>query len=354
MISSSLDSESDIGRRVAVITEVPPSRLSPGKELRARSIVSFVESAGFVPVLVSTNPSQRVSSKATRLLAALRGRRYVLGELEQIAPTAILVLGLGAPHMLALANRLARNYITIFDTCDSWVLQLRARRASSSVKALPSRLGQFLQRRSRHIRTFSYITARDAQADAELTPRGRLAVIPQQINNPQLRALPAVNSPLTRLVIAADLRSFHNHQFFTEHATKLSRLVREGRIPAIEVYGNPGNFELPQGFVHRGWASTLHTVYEGDTGVIVTNSPGSGVPNKLLEAIESGRPAVVDEQLSYAVGPSVSLLHFWGESRSIADATLAMVQGDAANEVLGSGETWPNLNLSRIVESAND
>src|SRR5690606_26141256 len=113
-------------------------------------------------------------------------------EVFQGAPDidVLVVLGLGAPHMLQVARRVSRTRETVFDACDSWSLQETARR-TAGVSTISLKVGKWLARHPSKIAAYSYISNRDAQADAVDIPT---ITIPP-IVDPALRGLAPVRAP---------------------------------------------------------------------------------------------------------------------------------------------------------------
>lgn len=327
---------------VIVMAEAPLDKQSPGKRLRTESLVAHVATLGFQVHLSSMNGGY---AKTIERLAHSTSIAPQIQEVRRLSPAAVLVAGLGAPHMLANACRLSQYARVIFDTCDSWNLQLEARRSEKGVSTVPSLAGRWLQRQATDVALFTYISARDITHDLPLLDSARARVIPQKMND-SLARLPQVRFPLTRLVIAADLTSFHNQAFFREHSQALSDAVASGALPSIEVYGRAEEPDLPPGFVHRGWADSLASIYGGNTGVIVTNMVGSGVPNKLLEAVSASRPVLAFEGVCYAPFTCRDRVYRWGSEVTIVDAAREMLVGAPLDDRQRSTKEVPWKTLS--------
>lgn len=198
--------------------------------------------------------------------------------------------------MLLMAMIVARWRRTSLDSCDSWLLQLQHRKAVGA-RTLPIRLGLMLMRLPNRLLENSYISRRDAQVD--LFGSVPAIVIPQSAPK-ILSSLPPMSGAPDRIVIAADFESFHNLEgarnvfasmdIFTERHPKI-RVQLFGRIPA--------GFEIPSGIEVRGWVDDIADVYAGNTAVVITNRAGSGVPNKVVEAMAARRPMFIHSSLDY-------------------------------------------------------
>lgn len=231
---------------------------------------------------------------------ALRALRFVPAPLR--APSATVVLGLGAPHMLLLAARLSRSAAVIFDACDSWLLQTRARwregaRVSALVPLAGTVVAAFAGRRLRA----TYISERDAHVDARWL-RSSVSIVPQVVDADVLAlAVNEVRYPLDRVVAPADLRSFHNLRGIEALARASEALSRDGKeIPCeIQVFSSTSGIDSAiSGLRNMGHADALAAIYEGNTGVFIANAPGSGLPNKVLEAVSAKRPVLLTRELA--------------------------------------------------------
>ena len=328
-----------------VLVDRRTENLPPGHRLRVESIVECLREMGYNTSLTSLT---RGTSALARVISSLwrpipRGARMSAGN------RVVVVAGFGAPHMLILANRVAKGQTVIFDTCDSWELQARARSGSAGVSTLPPRVGRWLQPRCRRIALVTYICARDAAVDSRRDDPSRIRVLPQARNR-DLESLPEVSFPLTRLVIAADMRSFHNQAFIRDMGPALGLAVQLGELPPIEVYGHQSTAApLPEGLQFRGWADSLSDVYAGDTGVIVTNAVGSGVPNKYLEAIAARRPVLAQADVEHARGRDQDMVYVWRQPQELIPMLKRMVAGVPSPRMGPEPEMWPEIEARDLV-----
>ncbi|WP_100814403.1 glycosyltransferase [Microbacterium lacus] len=264
---------------------------------------------------------------ASLLTRSLVAAGYSYRKLAPIGPDLVVVAGLGAPHMLFLGTKLARRVDVVFDSCDSWSLQLSARRAAHA-RTLALKAGIALTRRASV--DFSYISTRDAAADAALLD-GTPIVIPPHVN-PELAQLAPVSYPLERLVIAADLRSFHNLEMLDMVLRAASQTSRETGV-RLEIFGHASDrMALPENVRHLGWVDHLSSVYDGNTGVVITNSPGSGLPNKAIEAMQARRPMALHHSIDYLPHVDPRTAYWFHDEQSLSRSLLAMVRGEARDE----------------------
>lgn len=122
-----------------------------------------------------------------------------------------------------------------------------------------------------------------------------MPTVPEELK--QLKELHPVKRPLERFVLVGDFSSYHNREGLEIVYGALGRIEDRLSIP-VEVFGPAAPPEGPACLHYRGWAESLADVYRGNTTVIVTNVGGSGVPNKLVEAIGAGRPTLVHRSLA--------------------------------------------------------
>ena len=113
-----------------------------------------------------------------------------------------------------------------------------------------------------------------------------------------------------------------------------------GTAAPIKVFGPTAPASpLPAGIEYAGWAESLEEIYDGPTGVIVTNIGGTGVPNKLIEALDRNRVTVVHRSLQHHV-PSTDRAWFFSDARGLALA-LAQAEGGFGSE-FGVQQGTPN------------
>lgn len=315
-------------RRILLITERPIPVQDPGKRLRAEAWKSELTAEGFEvlerPVLEGPVLQSRRRTKFSRVTDSLKGFRHV-SDAANKRPSGIVVVGLGEPHLLLIADRLATTARVVYDSCDSWNLQIQARREYGGSQWVP-KAGALLQRLSRRLECVTYISARDALADAEVTRGIRSAVFAPRIE-PSERLVNGTVPPLNRLVLVGDFTSFHNRLSSSE-VQLLSQLASSGEIPTLEVFGKgTDRFQEWDGFVARGWAPTLEDIYSGSTGVIISNVAGSGIPNKYLEAVRFGKPILMRSELQYLPRTGDAPVYWWSSSSDLAREVRRMVSG---------------------------
>lgn len=323
--------------RALVVSEFRPEHSNPGVRLRHAHVRAWLTEQGIdvtEAYLWDTNGAPRLQ----RGLGARRGAGLLRG--VSSTDTAVIVLGLCAPHMLGLASRYARHHAVVFDACDSWIGQVSSRARQFRVGLVaPALVGAVRQPASSRRLAISYISERDRVRDQVLN-RGRAAFVIPPAAPRGLAALGPVRFPLERVVMAADLGSFHNKLGFSWFLRSALQLADE--LPVrFEVYGPvPPREPLPPNMRYFGWVDSIRSIYEGDTGVVVPNLAGSGVPNKLLEAAASGRPAVVHRSWEDCRVPP-TLRWSFDDPRSLTDAIRSMVDG--------SGGSIASANLGRAV-----
>lgn len=304
---------------IVVVSERPLRLSPPGHGRRIESLTAYYENHGHTVTQVA------VSEKGGSLpLRFLRSLLFSAHRVTDASPELIVVSGLGAPHMLLLARRLARRAKVSFDSCDSWTLQLQHRRTDRA-RTLPIRLGIALLHWRSRIETNSYISARDSNSD-------RFSSIPTvvipQVVDASLTELKEVAYPLERIVVAADFESFHNRKNASLLLRTLSELAQERPNVRVDIFGKiPADVELPSGVTRRGWVPKLSDVYDGNTGVVITNTSGSGIPNKVLEAIAGRRPMVAHRSLGY-LDYSGSRVYFYEDKRTFSNAVGRMILGE--------------------------
>ena len=149
---------------------------------------------------------------------------------------------------------------------------------------------------------------------------------------------------------AAPVWSFHNQAFIRDMGPALGLAVQLGELPPIEVYGHQSTAApLPEGLQFRGWADSLSDVYAGDTGVIVTNAVGSGVPNKYLEAIAARRPVLAQADVEHARGRDQDMVYVWRQPQELIPMLKRMVAGVPSPRMGPEPEMWPEIEARDLV-----
>jgi hypothetical protein len=173
----------------------------------------------------------------------------------------------------------------------------------------------------------SYISERDISSDRWLNHGRPIRLIP--FAGPEvLSDLPPMGDVIDRIVLAGDLKSFHNRTGLTLLA-EASRIA--GRAPRIELYGPdaPG-FGSGDRIRYLGWAESVEEIYDGNTAIFVSNVAGSGVPNKLLEAMSAARPVIVHRSLAALVRGYASA-HLYSDAKSLARILETLASGREVN-----------------------
>lgn len=270
---------------VLLLSEFPRDQSSTGVSRRIYHLEQWFSARGLRIKYEAINSPTDNRGRRSRWRSA---RRYAMAARPAEPNTLTVVVGLGGPQMLEMALTLSQSRRVLFDACDSWILQARYRVLHDALGTLSPILGAIGQFRARGLRV-SYISDRDARADTVISGGADVIVIPP-ISPPELSRLQPVKWPLQRIVLLADFNSYHNMRGMKIIGEAL-QLVPASVARLVEAYGPtppPAEFMI----AYKGWAPNLQTIYEGDTGVLVTNVHGSGIPNKILEAMNSGRPMV--------------------------------------------------------------
>lgn len=272
--------------RVTLLSEFTSDHSATGSARRLHHIERWFTSMGLQVTHQAVNENKDAALGRRGRLQAVRNFVRMATVTVPNSNSLTVVAGLGVPHMLKVANGMARSRRVIFDACDSWSLQARYRARTSPMGVVIPIWGGLVQAQAKGIGV-SYISKRDADADAALNRRAEVFVIPP-VAPLELADLAPVQFPLERIVILGDFNSYHNSRGLRIIARALELLPSETAI-RFEAFGpNPPPAFMP--IKYKGWAPNLASIYEGNTGVLVTNVVGSGVPNKILEGIASGRP----------------------------------------------------------------
>ena len=289
--------------KVALLREPRQQPPAPGREIRISRLRSWITDDPDVDVEdVTIEEPPGAASKLARVRAAARLVRS--GALDGY--DVIVVAGFGSAHMLWASWFLSRRHRVVLDVCDSVWLSLTS---STRHRAWGSAAGYVValwtlglaSRRTRLV----YISEKDVAADRWLTGAARSTVVSPSIV-PDLLELRAYKGPPQRIVVPADLRSYHNSVGFQWLGDLLSGGLDVG-VP-IEVYGPAADgLTLPPGVRHMGWAPRLSDVYDGETAVFAPNLAPQGVQNKVWEAMCAGRPVLVGDRAAgaFAARPNV-------------------------------------------------
>jgi glycosyltransferase involved in cell wall biosynthesis len=300
---------------VLIVCDRDPGNSPPGQARRVESLRShFSDLAPSVDVrAVSSGASGMLRRSASALLVGLT--------LRSLPGRVVVVSGLGAPHMLLLATLTALRMRTFFDACDSWLMQLDVRKADNA-RLLPIKAGIWLMHLHTRIELVTYISERDREADRRIL-RAPSAVV-RQSSPQELLSLARFSGPVRRVVVAADFTSFHNTEGAEIALRVLGKLAGGNSAAKFHLYGRiPDSLVVPQGIVVEGWAETLSEIYAGQTAVLVTNRFGSGVPNKVVEAIAAGRPLLLHKSLDYLDLDGADV-HFFESEQQLVDIITEM------------------------------
>lgn len=294
---------------ISIISEFARDASATGVARRIDHLEDAFRSSGKQIKLWSlhrTEPPEEYSSRLHRLRASRKTLNGLISQIPQ--EDAVVVVGLGGAHMLYLAARLSAHRRVLFDTCDSWLLQISARLRSSPLNSLLAVAGALLQLAAPATLEVSYISSRDANVDRLLNGRRNVSVIGPSVPD-SLGLLEPSRIPVDRLVILGDFSSFHNR----EGLRMVIKALKTGALDAsieVDFYGPvPPNRSLPAKARYRGWARSLVDCYRGNTAVIVTNIGGSGIPNKLVESVAARRIVIAHASMLNRI-ESANLLTF--------------------------------------------
>lgn len=302
--------------RVTIVCEFAPEHLHTGLAGRLRHVQALYPEA---QLRWLHDPPRSEVSLPDRLRVA-----------RSFAPPddagEIIVLALGSPPMMHLARRLhRRGHHVRLDLSDSVLLQWRARRGAASAKLLVVGAWMIALHATSPLLPAAYISDRDRNADRVLNTVRPVQVIPARAPA-ELTALSAFHWPAQRVVCSGDFTSFHN----AAGLDLLCAAVRRNSIGVpVELFGpSAPAHELPEQVVYRGWAPTPDYLLAGNSVAFISNRGGSGVPNKLCEAIAAGRPVIVHEELRDVVrqlAPDGTADTFWYDDLESLCAALSAV-----------------------------
>ncbi len=288
--------------RTLLISESLPAHQAPGKLRRYEHLVAWCAQNAVQHNSYALHEAISDAGLLSRVIASF----FAIPRLLRITRRGdhLWFLGLGEVHMLIIACVLAIfGRRATYDACDSWLLQQQARAAVPGARTFVPRAGAWLQGHSPHSLSISYISARDREADQTLLDRRESLIVRPDLP-PTLTTLPAVpTGRVRRIVVALDLQSFHNSQGFDELLRAWQATSHVYPDVLLDIYGRNLPHIDDNNVRIRGWAESLADVYCGSTAVFVTNRLGSGVPNKLVEAIAARRPIILHRSLATLVQP---------------------------------------------------
>lgn len=306
-----------------IVTEFALSELHTGVRARVRHLCQAL--CVDEKEVVSIHPGRRGAVSLAQRLRHSAARSV----LQRRRDERLVVVGLGSPPMFRLASELSRaGFDVCLDVCDSTWGQFRSRVRSIRPKQAVVGLWMLIQ----HIGlpknlTLSYIDEVELEAD-RLLNGSRLTAVFRPLAPVDLALLGEVRRPVKRISLAGDFSSFHN-------AAGLRLLVEayrasEANVP-ITLFGpvRP-RIDLPHGMRYVGWADDISEIYAGDTAIYVSNIRGTGVPNKLIEAVEARRPVIVHESSTRHSPEGYDCFIF--EDRDDLEAILIKISEEARDE----------------------
>lgn len=317
--------ELDKSVTVVLVAEGDPASAPPGIRRRHEHVTSWLTSRQ-IPFTsrVLLTPSASAGGKARRFLRVLAQRRQLQTELP--ADSSVMILGLGAAHMLLLAGTLARSGQDVwYDTCDSWWMQLKSRTRTRSIGTIaPAVLGLVLQRVISRRLSVSYITERDRRSD-RLVNSGRISMVIRPAAPVELLELPPLSGARpTRAVMSADFTAFHNSEGVVAVLAAWPAVARASGVE-LQLFGKGvESVRLPDGVRSVGWSQSIADIYDGTTLVVISNIGGSGIPNKLIDAVAAQRPVVLHESMRVFLRPHPWLSFYSSPQELIARCSVAL------------------------------
>jgi GT2 family glycosyltransferase len=319
--------ELDKSTAVVLVAESDPAGSPPGIRRRHEHVASWLGSRQ-IPFTsqVLLSPGASDEGKALRFLRVLRQRRQLQAVLP--ANASVMFLGLGAVHMLLLAADLARSGRDVwYDTCDSWWMQLRSRaRTRSFGTVAPALAGLVVQLIVSRRLSVSYISERDRRSDRLVNNRRRSAVI-RPAAPVELLQLPNLrNDRPTRAVMSADFTAFHNSEGVAAVLDAWPTIARASHVE-LQLFGK-GVESVPSrdGVRAIGWSESIADIYDGATLVVISNVGGSGMPNKLIDAVAAQRPIVLHESMRVLLRPHPWLFFYSSPSELEARCSDALLR----------------------------
>lgn len=327
--------------KIALILDVATMEgLNPGYALRVKTLRAWLKTQGELDEIALSGAA---SSRQGRIIQVLRA--FFMGRFLKRNFDVVVVNGLGGPHMTALAWILSRSCPVILDVCDGVLLTIESQsRRGQSFRSSASRIKATLLRCSSRKIAVTYISDRDSGADATLN-RKRTSSVVGPMAPVGLDKLVEFEGPASRVVVAADLNSYHNRTAFEWLLDLMSNELSGLRI-AVDLYGPlpPSDLYLGSSVTYCGWAPMLSSVYEGQTAVFAPNISGMGVQNKVWEAVWAGRPVLVGEEAAGSLIES-PWVHTFQSKEDLRGALLDLIQYCAPSGLLRgiATEAWPDL-----------
>lgn len=310
---------SDGTESVTLVVEAEPSLAPPGIRRRYEHVVSWLTSQGVRSnTRVLMPASAQGESRARRFSRVIEQRRLLADDLPKDG--TVLLLGLGAAHILILAGCLARSRRKVwYDACDSWSLQFVSRLRTKNLGTIaPAAVGLVLQLFASRSLSVSYITERDRRSDRFLNRRRRTTVIEPAAPDELLRLPSFSGERPTRVVVSADFTAFHNSAGVQNLLDAWGAVVHFPNVE-LQLYGKGvEGVPAPSGVRAVGWSDSIVDVYAGPTLVTISNVGGSGIPNKLVDAVAAQRPIVLHESMRAFLRPH-PWLFFYSSREGLAD-----------------------------------
>jgi glycosyltransferase involved in cell wall biosynthesis len=316
----------------------------PGQEGEAPPGVELLEMAGSMPsaldrivAVARREPvdARRLAGPMRSAIARLRAQRgfdvahVMLGELAGVAPALD-----GLPALIA--------------PLDAWALNVRAA-AAGALGA--ERAWRQLQLRAveryvgfayRPYRRVVLVTPEDADASRRADPSLRTAVIPNGVDAEHFRPDPSVERDDRTLLFTGVLATPANAQAAQALAQRVlprvrasvpqARLVLAGRSPstAVTALGGPG-IEIVAD------APDLRPLLRRAAVFACAMESGTGIKNKLLEAMACGTPAVATPLAAQGLGACDAEQLLIAEAGDrFADAVVRLLRDDALRARLGA------------------
>lgn len=288
--------QSDDSKRVLLLSErAYRDAEDPGYALRIRGLHRWLSSDATVSLtedfIFESVRNRSIQERLWGTFAHYRKHRRLFEEYD-----LVIVAGLGSPQMTCYAAALGAHVPTVLDVCDSVVRTISSQWSQRLFKGplLYAVLNYVLLRYLAATIGILYITDEDAGADSRLNIGRTVRVLcPPAVN--ALQHLGNFIGPAERIVIPADLDSYHNQEVYAWLCDLIDAGEFEPGVP-IEVYGPMQELgRCARGIAFKGWAPALASVYDGQSIVLAPNLAGVGLQNKVWESIWAGRPVIVGE-----------------------------------------------------------
>lgn len=312
-------------RPTTILVSLPIEFLSTGVWRRVDHLVSHygLGEGGVRVVALRPRPTKGWRPRFLALRRALQLRR-------ELSPNDVVHLaGFMSPSMnvLAVLFYLSGHRSTRLDACDSWRL-IKEFAGSSDDLQRTAKAGRLTLRMLPPGIAISYVSRRDLSADHRNGGSRRLFVIPPSVPE-ALRELPPIDAAhISRFIVCGDLGSDHLRHGLDVLSAAWPLHIDSHPDSWVDIYGaNTDQVCLgPRSAVH-GFVADMADIYRGPSAAILLNGEGSGVPNKLNEAIAARRPIVAHTSVLQFVRP-----HPWVVTyHDVASMTQALSQMRSLN-----------------------